>query len=319
MERVGKHMPTDNTRECQPAQKETCTPSGDSGEVGALLRDTIGRLTERSYWEAIHADQGTSMRSASACRSRWGKWLHNLATQESISDRIFWGALMPRFVLKPAGATIVEIGSAPGRILLEFHRRLGYSPYGIEYTSAGAEANRDAFRRNGLDPDRVIQADLFDQDRLRSWRGRFDIVLSAGLIEHFKEPTIAIQRHVDLLAPSGLLVVTIPNLQGFNKALCQLSCPDRLAVHNLSIMNRAQWVSLFNELGLTPLYAGYYGVVDFGLIDGESRIGPYFLQAARIVNILLATGLRYLPESLRTESRIFSPYLIYIGKNEGAR
>jgi hypothetical protein len=50
---------------------------------------------------------------------------------------------------------------------------------------------RKLFRKYGLEADRVIQADLFDERQLSGCHGRFDIVFSGGLIEHFQEPQIA--------------------------------------------------------------------------------------------------------------------------------
>ena len=77
-------------------------------------------------------------------------------------------------------------------------------------------------------------------------------------------------------------------------------------------MNSKRWVSLFDGLGVTRLYSGYYGVTSLGVIDGESRLGSGFLKATRFFNMLLSAVLRRLPESLRIETRVFSPYLIYI-------
>ena len=47
----------------------------------------------------------------------------------------------------------------------------------------------------------------------------FDVVMSRGFIEHFDEPSSVVDRHLDLLKPGGLLVVSIPNLRGVNGLL----------------------------------------------------------------------------------------------------
>jgi SAM-dependent methyltransferase len=270
------------------------------------MADTGGRLTERSYWEDDNSKTGKT--SNGSAESKVDRWVRNPTGPNTIANHLFWDVLLPRYVQKPRGASVVEVGSAPGRNLVSFHRRFGYSPYGIEYTSSGAEANRELFRRLGLDPEAVIQADLFDEDRLRDYRGRFDIVFSGGLIEHFEDPRAAVQRHVDLLAPSGILIISIPNLQGLNWLLCRVSCPDVLAIHNLSIMNRTRWLALFEGMGLTQVYSGYCGVIDLGLMDfGSARLSDRFFRAAN-------KGLRYLPKFLQVETRMASPRLVYIGR-----
>ena len=275
------------------------------------MTDTGRRLTERSYWEGNNSDQDVGKTRNGPAESNLDKSLRNPEGPGTIANHVFWDLLVPRYVQKPQGATVVEIGSAPGRNLVGFYRRFGYSPFGIEYTSSGVAMNREVFRRHGLDPEAVIHADLFDEDRLRDYRERFDVVFSAGFIEHFEDPKAAVRRHVDLLAHSGILIITIPNLQGLNWLLCKISCPDLLAIHNLSIMNSARWLALFEGMGLTQLHSGYCGVIDLGLVDGSrSKLGDRFLQTLRVANYFL----RRLPEFLRVETRLVSPNLIYIGK-----
>jgi SAM-dependent methyltransferase len=258
------------------------------------VTDTSRRLSDRNYWEGVNSK------------------LRNSEIPETVANHVFWD-LLPRYVQKPHGATVVEIGSAPGSNLVGFYRRFGYSPFGIEYTSSGVATNQEVFRQHGLDPEAVIHADLFDEDRLRDYRERFDVVYSRGLIEHFEDPNAAVRRHVDLLAHSGILIITIPNLQGLNWLLCKISCPDLLAIHNLSIMNSARWLALFEGMGLTQLYSGYCGVIDLGLVDGgprSSKLGDRFLQTLRVANYFLRSP----AEFLRVETRLVSPHLIYIGK-----
>lgn len=57
------------------------------------------------------------------------------------SETVLW-YLYGRFLPKTKGLKIVEIGSAPGWNLLNFKERLGYVPFGIEYSHVGAEQNR---------------------------------------------------------------------------------------------------------------------------------------------------------------------------------
>jgi SAM-dependent methyltransferase len=272
------------------------------------------RLTDQSYWENGYINRPPPTIDAT---NRKAGWLHRWAAQERISSRIFWDTLLSRYVPMRCGATVVEIGSAPGRNLLEFNRRFGYVPFGIEYTAAGAEVNRELFRQHNLDPDTVIQADLFDDQRLAAYRERFDIVYSAGLIEHFDDSRGAVERHVSLLAPGGILIVTIPNLRGLNWILCKLSCPDLLGIHNLNIMDPRRWRALFEGLGLTHLHSGSYGVIDLGLIDGHpSMLGEPALKMLRVANIMISGALQHVPNAFLIDTRWTSPLLVYIGRKD---
>ncbi|MFN7992771.1 MAG: methyltransferase domain-containing protein [Bryobacteraceae bacterium] len=280
---------------------------------GQFVHDAGNELTDLSYWEVNYS---TPLPSPETQGRKWKPaWLRAASQESTLAQHIFWNLLLPRFVQKPPGSTVLEVGSAPGRNLIEFYNRFRYVPFGIEYSAAGAEINRALFVKHGLDAKAVIHADLFDDRALAKYHQRFDIVYSGGLIEHFQDPRPAIERHVSLLAPSGILIVTIPNLRGLNWLLCRASCPDRLITHNIGIMNHRYWSDLFREKGLTQLLSGYYGMLDLGLIDGpHSNLGQFFLRTARTGNFLLNAAFRRLPSALRLESRWTSPNLIYIGR-----
>jgi len=52
--------------------------------------------------------------------------------------------------------------------------------------------------------------------------GRFDIVFSFGLIEHFDQPDTILKKHIDLLKPGGLLICIIPNVCGLQGKIFDL-------------------------------------------------------------------------------------------------
>lgn len=156
-------------------------------------------------------------------------------------------------------ASVVEIGAAPGDEVLKFHECFGYQPFGLEYTPAGAAATRRNFERRGVNPGNVIEGDLFDDALTRVYESRFDVVFSRGLIEHFADPTEAIERHVRLAKEGGLVVITIPTLTGVHWALARILAPWQIAIHNLGIMRRRPFERLFENRGLETLYCGYQG------------------------------------------------------------
>jgi 2-polyprenyl-3-methyl-5-hydroxy-6-metoxy-1,4-benzoquinol methylase len=61
-------------------------------------------------------------------------------------------------------------------------------------------------------------------------------LVSWGPIEHFTDTESVISAHVNLLKPGGILIVSIPNLRGFNRWQVERWAADLLPLHNLSML-----------------------------------------------------------------------------------
>jgi 2-polyprenyl-3-methyl-5-hydroxy-6-metoxy-1,4-benzoquinol methylase len=134
--------------------------------------------------------------------------------------------------LRP-GIRYVELGCAPGKILAWVAKQLDTDVSGLDYSERGIQWSRRLFETLGL------SADLRCEDvRAASFEpGTFDLVFSAGLVEHFDDPREIVRTHVLLLRPGGRAVITVPNYGGLYGRLQLWFDPENLALHNLSIMN----------------------------------------------------------------------------------
>ncbi len=123
----------------------------------------------------------------------------------------------------------LEIGCHPGRYLWYFHQEFGYQVSGIEYAPRACERTKELMRQVGVDAS-VTHADVFE---FQPPEGRlYDVVCSMGLVEHFVDVEPILRRHVELLAPGGYLVLTIPNHRGINGPIVRWLEPEVYAVHN---------------------------------------------------------------------------------------
>ena len=231
----------------------------------------------------------------------------------SYDDHQIWEILYRQHMPLP-GATVVEIGSAPGEHLVRLSETFGLVPHGIEYSEEGVRATRSLFAARGLDPMKVDAVDFYSEECLDRQRERFDVVVSRGFIEHFEEPTAVVDRHLDLLRPGGLLVVTIPNLQGVNLALTRLFHPELIPMHNLSIMGKAPFLQLFDTNRVRPLICAYVGTFSFYLFNVKegSRLAPLLrlcMKAQVLLNVLFRTFLG----DRGAENRLTSPQLVFMG------
>jgi len=146
------------------------------------------------------------------------------AYSSSIRDKMS----LLRGVVRP-GMKFLEIGCAPGKMLSWVAAVLGAEVSGLDYSGPGVVVARKLFRELGLEAD-IRNEDVFSTTFAE---GSFDVVYSAGVIEHFEDPSQIVRIHAELLKPGGVALITVPNLRGFYG---RWASPETLAIHNLDIM-----------------------------------------------------------------------------------
>src|SRR5439155_25468459 len=100
---------------------------------------------------------------------------------------------------------------------------------------------------------------------------------------------------------------------GLNYALAWFFNRPVLAMHNIGIMSREAFATLFDSERLSPLFCDYYGTFDFGLFNTQPDAPQrHVLAVCRQLQLVLTVALRALGDK-GIETRFSSPYLIYIG------
>jgi SAM-dependent methyltransferase len=170
------------------------------------------------------------------------------------------------------------------------------------------------FRRHGFDPENVIHSDFFSEDFQKFNQNRFDAVISRGFIEHFADVKDVINRHLEILAPGGILIVSVPNLRGVNYGLARIFHKEVLALHNLDIMTKDVFAKLFDRSNVRPLFCDYYGTFSLYLFTSGSPYRQHALRAVQRIQAPLNLAFRTLLKDKGAECPIFSPSLLYIGR-----
>ena len=283
------------------------------------------KLSKKAYWDAIYRDRPRGADASHPLKARVMRVANAVggprlvAAMGNYADHLMWDVIYPKYLPKRQGATVLEIGSAPGHALVQMHRRFGFVPYGLDYSDAGVKLNRSVFAANGLDPGNVIQDDFSSEGFHRQHRGRFDVVMSRGFVEHFADVEACVTRHVDLLAEGGTLLVSIPNLRGVNYFLSWIFNRDVLRAHNLDIMRKERFWKCFGDERLTPLFCDYVGTFDFSLFNADAGSPMRFaLEVCRKAQVGLNVLWHLLFGDRGAETRLFSPYLLYIGTKRPA-
>lgn len=134
--------------------------------------------------------------------------------------------------IKKEDKTIFEIGCAPWNYLIQFHKLFWLQPNGIEYSKDGINILKNNFKTNKISAN-IIEWDFFDEGFLETNREKFDITYSLWFIEHFDDPSIAIENHFKITKKWWLVIIVIPNLYYLNKFF---TAKPILNIHNLNIM-----------------------------------------------------------------------------------
>ena len=107
--------------------------------------------------------------------------------------------------LLPRGGVAVEIGAGSGRLLIRLGRERPYRLVALDYAPYAIRAVRENYRRA-----KVEGYSLFGDARALPFpSGSFDVVLSGGVLEHFREPAVVLAEMARVLKPGGLFYADI--------------------------------------------------------------------------------------------------------------
>lgn len=218
----------------------------------------------------------------------------------AVTPRYLFADVIQAYV--PQGIhSFMELGGFPGYFSVLFKKL-----YGVEAklcdTYIDEEAVSALCRANAVDGIRLIKADLFELQT-----EPVDVVLSAGLIEHFADPAEVIARHFEFVKEGGYVVIGVPNFLGLNGLLQRISAPSVYRAHNLEAMKFQLLRDACQANHAEVLYLDYYGRFGVWLEGWEKRS---FLTRALVS---LVNRLRHL---IRFESRLFSPYIVCIARRQ---
>ncbi len=167
-----------------------------------------------------------------------------------------YSRLFKKFIRK--GARVIEIGCGGSHWLPYFAKHFNADVWGLDFSSKGLETAQDALRRARYTAT-LVQADLFNDTQIPT--AYFDVVWSAGFIEHFTNTTATIRAMANYAKPGGLIITSVPNLNGVMGRLRRWGNPEAADTHitfttdtldaihresGLEVVNDAQWFGVFS-------------------------------------------------------------------------
>jgi SAM-dependent methyltransferase len=180
-------------------------------------------------------------------------------------------------------ARLIEIGCGGSRWLPYLAQRFGLQVTGIDYTEAGCSRARGLLEQAGIAGE-VLRADMFDPPL--GLRGRFDVGVSFGLVEHFQDTAAAVAACTAFLGPGGRLVTLVPTMRGLYGLAYRLLRPRVYAIHRPQ--SRQSLARAHAAAGLRVLSCDYLlglpGIVSSEGATSSLRPGPIGRLARGISN-----------------------------------
>jgi len=262
------------------------------------------RLVSNESWENKHKSPYLKLQKDSFVRNIFFKITGGYSSQEDLKEDFLYKNFLPK------KGTVVELGGGePSRLIKKFCKRNNLDPYCIEISPSGCEFSRKRFKEMGIVGDRVICADFLNKDFQNSYLKKFDVVYSRGLIEHFYELDEVINGHFNLCKPGGTCVIIIPNMKGlFYRIPLILFNRKTFDEHNLTIMNKQSFNSLFEKTYIEKQYCDFLGTINVqSAFIKRKQLGKKIQGLVDLI-LLPIFGLC----DIKTQQ--FSPYLIFIGR-----
>ena len=291
----------------------------------------MNELSEQDHWDSVHQRTDDVLTHSERAQSESDGAAHTgfkgaikkllgrdmLERMTNYDDYLLHEIIFKTYLPQNKGARLLEVGSAPGLNLVYLDHTYAFDVYGVDYSEVGVKLNRETFAANDINPDNCIHADFFSESFQERYRQLFDVVYSYGFIEHFTDAEDVIAKHVNLLKPGGRLIVSVPNLRGFNRLMLTVFNKENLDIHNLDLMKKSRFRRAFARPDLAPLHCDYYGT--FSIYLAFAREGSLLrlpLSALYKVQPLLNLCFRTVLKRRGAESSFFSPHLIYVGTKQ---
>lgn len=265
-------------------------------EKGAV---TPASRTSEGYWDSVWQDGGLPK---SVDPRSWSLRSH----VDLQFDKLFRDAFRPGSHSCEA-PQLLELGCARSIWLPYFSKEFGFRVAGIDYSSLGCDQAKAILKKEKVDAE-IIQADIFKP--ATGLLGRFDYVISFGLVEHFESTSQCLKACAAFLRPGGKMITVIPNMNGAVGVLQRWLAREVYDVH-VPLDSRA--LSRAHEAaGLEVLNCGYFCFLNFGVLNLErirrSLLGLWLSRSLIAVSavswIAERAGIRFPPNELT------SPYIV---------
>lgn len=258
----------------------------------------MNNLSDQKYWDDGYLRNGR------------GETLPDLADFRNLPDRRIIDAIEG---LGLRGKRVLELGAGDSSILLALSRHLRSAStfVGLDYSNAGCASLARRARGAGVDV-QVVNTDMFSPPQ--ELVGKFDVVYSVGLVEHFVQLSQVLAAKGRFLAPGGMVFTLIPNMSGVIGKLTRRFNKDVYDIHNPHDMR--SFLEGHAQAGLEVVRAGYLCSTNFGVLSScfdasKARGWRLYVLLSRVSKALWLFESKFIE---LPKSAFLSPYIYAVSR-----
>jgi 2-polyprenyl-3-methyl-5-hydroxy-6-metoxy-1,4-benzoquinol methylase len=209
------------------------------------------------------------------------------------------------------GLKLLEIGCARSSWLPYFAKEFGMNVYGLDYSEIGCNIARQVLEKHKINGE-IICADFFSPP---DWMmGKFDLILSFGVVEHFEDTTRCIESFTKLLKPGGYIITSIPNLVGILGRIQKIIGRSIFDIHVR--LDREALRGAHQNAGLEPVSCEYFIFVNFSVLNMENLqnkvVRQIFMRLFSWASKIIWTIEKIFPAL--APNKFTSPYIICVAR-----
>lgn len=184
------------------------------------------------------------------------------------------------------GKSIIEIGCGNSVWLPYFSKEFGLAVSGLDYSALGCEKTKAILKRENVEGN-IVEGDLFNPPA--ELLGKFDFVVSLGVVEHFTDTAGTLEKMKLFLKPGGVMITEIPNLTGLNGMVLKHTDIEIYNIHKPS--TKEELVRYHEEAGMKVVSSFYLDVASM-LINYNSSPTLRFLWLKKLLVSTLSRKLK---------------------------
>ena len=189
--------------------------------------------------------------------------------------------------------TILEVGAYPGRFIAYVASKFNLQPTALDYNPDSTKIEK-SFQEMGINDYEIIIDDITSSTPEK----KYDLIISMGFIEHFEDYNSILDKHAEMLAKGGAILITVPNKRGIRQ-LYGLLCDKRnLNTHNLKCMNKKTFYNfaLKNKLNIECLE--YFGGFQYSVHQQLNFVQKGIYYCIKFISIKLKIYIERYPSWL---------------------
>jgi len=229
-------------------------------------------------------------------------WEHKTDLAVSIPADYLFHQQLGTIVKQQQVKTAIELGGFPGYYAVFLRKYLKIDVTLLDYFVHLPITNK-LLQTNGLKENdiQIIETDLFNYVPQQ----QYDLVLSCGLIEHFKDTADIINRHIAFVKPGGTLFITLPNFKALNGWFQKTFDKANYDKHHIDCMDPVLLAEICKKAGLEVIQAQYFGHFSLWLENEKEKPA-----AVRLFKKLVWTAGKVFTKIIPFNSKQLSPYIL---------